>query len=112
MTIDSLIKTNEQQARQIEEMSVRIKELTAQLAWFQRRMFGRSSEKRMMLDGQLTLFDSTEDFPCSISMEEDGTGECQVNLDEDDLARMLSGSSDSCPYFQMDDEYKIVRKQM
>lgn len=44
--------------------------------------------------------------------EEDGTGECQVNLDEDDLARMLSGSSDSCPYFQMDDEYKIVRKQM
>ena len=25
MTIDSLIKTNEQQARQIEEMSVRIK---------------------------------------------------------------------------------------
>ena len=44
--------------------------------------------------------------------EEDGTGECQVNLDEDDLARMLSGSSDSCPYFQMDDEYKIVRKLM
>lgn len=75
MTIDSLIKNNEQQARQIEEMSVCIKELTAQLAWFQRRMFGRSSEKRMMLDGQLTLFDSTEDFPCSISMEEDGTGE-------------------------------------
>ena len=35
--------------------------------------------------------------------EEDGTGECQVNLDEDDLARMLSGSSD---------KYKIVRKQM
>ena len=39
--------------------------------------------------------------------EEDGTGECQVNLDEDDLARMLSGSADSCPYFQMYDEYKI-----
>lgn len=75
MTIDSLIKTNEQQARQIEEMSVRIKELTAQLAWFQRRMFGRSSEKRMMLDGQLTLFDNTEECPSSTSMEEDGTGE-------------------------------------
>ena len=37
---------------------------------------------------------------------------CQVNLDEDDLARMLSGSADSCPYFQMYDEYKIVRKQI
>lgn len=75
MTIDSLIKTNEQQARQIDEMSVRIKELTAQLAWFQRRMFGRSSEKRMMLDGQLTLFDNTEERPSSTSMEEDGMEE-------------------------------------
>lgn len=28
-----------------------------------------------MLDGQLTLFDSTEEYPSSISMEEDGTGE-------------------------------------
>lgn len=60
-TIDSLVKTNEQQARQLEEMSMRIKELTAQLAWFQRRMFGRTSEKRMALDGQLSLFDSPEE---------------------------------------------------
>lgn len=73
MTIDSLMKTNEQQVRQLEDMSVRIKELTAQLAWFQRRMFGRSSEKRMMLDGQLTLFDSTGEYPSSISMEEEGS---------------------------------------
>lgn len=42
--------------------------------------------------------------------EEDGTGECQVNLDEDDLARMLSGSADSCPYFQMYDEYKMTAR--
>ena len=52
-----------------------------------------------------------EDYEYYWIDEEDGTGECQVNLDEDDLARMLSGSSDSCPYFQMDDEYAIVRKQ-
>ena len=38
-TIESLVKTNEQQARQLEEMSIRIKELTAQIAWFQRQMF-------------------------------------------------------------------------
>ena len=44
--------------------------------------------------------------------EEDGTGECQVNLDEDDLARMLSVSSDIFQYFQLDDEYMIVRNQM
>ena len=44
--------------------------------------------------------------------EEDGQGECTVNLDEDDLARMAGGFSKGCPYFQMNDEYKIVRKQM
>ena len=34
------------------------------------------------------------------------------NLDEDEMYRFLSGSSRSCPYFQMDDEYKVVRKQI
>lgn len=71
MTIESLVKTNEQQARQLEEMSVRIKELTAQLAWFQRRMFGRSSEKRMALDGQPSLFDSTGESVPVTGMEEE-----------------------------------------
>lgn len=37
--------------------------------------------------------------------------ECLVDLDEDDLARFMSGSFDSCPYFSSDDEYSIVRKQ-
>lgn len=44
--------------------------------------------------------------------EEDGQGECMVNLDEDDLARLMRRDYESCPYFQMDDEYKVVRKQM
>ena len=35
-----------------------------------------------------------------------------VNLDEDDLARLMRSDYESCPYFQMDDEYKVVRKQM
>lgn len=38
--------------------------------------------------------------------------ECQVNMDEDDLARLMMGSRDGCPYFQFNDEYRIVRKQM
>lgn len=37
---------------------------------------------------------------------------CTVNLDEDEMVRFLSGNYVQCPYFQMDDEYKIVRKQM
>lgn len=37
--------------------------------------------------------------------------ECLVNLDEDDMYRFLSGTFNECPYYQLDDEYKIVRKQ-
>lgn len=43
--------------------------------------------------------------------DEDGYAECEVNLDEDEMARFMSSSYDSCPYYQTDDEYKIVRKQ-
>lgn len=44
--------------------------------------------------------------------EEDDFYECMVNMDEDDYARFMTGSYESCPYFQMDDEYRVVRKQM
>ena len=36
---------------------------------------------------------------------------CEMNLDEDEMFRFLSGSNYNCPYYQLDDEYKIVRKQ-
>lgn len=37
--------------------------------------------------------------------------ECLVNLDEDEFAKFLSGTMDSCPFYNNDDEYKVVRKQ-
>jgi len=37
--------------------------------------------------------------------------ECLVNLDEDELYRFLSSDFKDCPYFRLDDEYKIARKQ-
>lgn len=37
---------------------------------------------------------------------------CDVDMDEDDYARLLSSSYKSCPYYQSNDEYKIVRHQM
>lgn len=37
---------------------------------------------------------------------------CMINLDEDEAVRLMCDENYSCPYFQMDDEYKIVRKQM
>lgn len=43
--------------------------------------------------------------------DEEGYAECEVNLDEDEMARFLSTSYSACPYYQTDDEYKIVRKQ-
>ena len=36
---------------------------------------------------------------------------CVVNMDEDDLARLMQSSYKSCPYFSYGDEYRIARKQ-
>ena len=37
---------------------------------------------------------------------------CLVNLDEDEMVRFLTDRFDACPYFRLDDEYGVVRKQM
>lgn len=37
---------------------------------------------------------------------------CDRDLDEDDMARFLMGNMSCCSFYQPDDEYKIVRKQM
>ena len=44
-----------------------------------------------------------EDYECYV---------CEMDLDEDEMYKFLSSSFDSCPYYQLNDEYKIVRKQM
>lgn len=44
-----------------------------------------------------------EDYECYV---------CMVDLDEDDMSRFLSGGNFECSFYQQDDEYKIVRKQM
>lgn len=43
-----------------------------------------------------------EDWDCYV---------CLMNLDEDEFARFLRGSFDACPYYRLDDEYAVVRKQ-
>lgn len=37
---------------------------------------------------------------------------CDVNLDEDDMYRFLTGNDFTCPFYQNDDEYQVVRHQM
>ena len=44
--------------------------------------------------------------------DEDECYVCDMNLDQDDMVRFLTGTFDNCPYYQLDDEYQIVRHQM
>ena len=44
--------------------------------------------------------------------EEEDFYECDVNMDEDDFVRLISGHMKECPYYQNNDEYRIVRHQM
>lgn len=44
-----------------------------------------------------------EDYNCYI---------CEVNLDEDEMSKFLRNSIYDCHYFQLNDEYKTVRKQI
>ena len=37
---------------------------------------------------------------------------CEADLDEDEMAAFLSNRHFECPYYQTNDEYRIVRKQM
>lgn len=35
---------------------------------------------------------------------------CSANMDEDDVMRLYTAKGD-CPFFRLDDEYAVVRKQ-
>lgn len=37
---------------------------------------------------------------------------CVMNLDEDEMSRFIRGEFYECPYFQLNDEYRIVHKQI
>lgn len=37
--------------------------------------------------------------------------ECLASMDEDDYYNLLSGKNKTCPYYRLDDEYGVVRKQ-
>ena len=36
---------------------------------------------------------------------------CSVSLDEDEMYRYMEGQFRDCPYFSLQDEYAVVRKQ-
>ena len=36
---------------------------------------------------------------------------CDMDLDEDEMARFLAASADDCPYWRPGDEYRTARRQ-
>lgn len=36
---------------------------------------------------------------------------CDINLDEDEMCRFMTDTYYNCPYYRLDDEYAVVRKQ-
>ena len=44
--------------------------------------------------------------------EEDEEYYCEMEMDEDDYVRLVTGHYKGCPYYQSNDEYRIVRHQM
>lgn len=44
-----------------------------------------------------------EDYECYV---------CMVDLDEDDMSHFLSGGNFNCAFYQLDNEYLVVRKQI
>lgn len=44
--------------------------------------------------------------------EETEEYECMMDMDEDDYARLLSSKRKECPFYDGDDDYKIVRHQI
>ena len=37
---------------------------------------------------------------------------CEVDMDEDDVARLMQSGRESCPFYRNGDEYAVVRHQM
>ena len=88
-TIDSLTKTNEEQGRQLSEqnnliagLTAELKKMSAQIAWFQRQMFGRKSEKKLSIYPQPRLFDVAELDAAQESSEITETEDVKVTKEE------------------------------
>lgn len=84
---ESLRLLTEQSAKKdkmIELLEQRIKDLTAQIAWFQRQMFGRKSEKLAAIDpNQLSLFDEPE-IPAEVQQaQQEATAQIEKETPED-----------------------------
>ena len=63
----------------------------------------QTNKKNVVNCESCVFFDYDEDYDCY---------SCQMNLDEDEMVRFLSGQTRACPYYRFYDEYKSVQKQI
>lgn len=58
------------------------------------------------------MFKSNCEYCLNCVYDEDlGEEICEVDIDMDEYERFMSGSYKECPFFRIDNEYKIVEKQ-
>lgn len=66
-------------------------------------MPAKSKKKAQGACEQCNNYVYDEDYECYV---------CEMDLDEDEMARFLADDFRDCPYYQPGDEYLIVRRQM
>ncbi len=66
-------------------------------------MMGKGKKKPQGACEQCNNYVYDEDYECYV---------CEMDLDEDEMARFLADNFRDCPYYQPGDEYLVVRKQM
>lgn len=74
--------------------------------WRRQREIGMAAIRRKRKQGsceQCNNYVYDDDYECYV---------CEVDLDEDEMARFLADECRDCPYYQPGDEYLVVRRQM
>lgn len=64
---------------------------------------GKKEKKRQSNCDSCAYYMYDEEYECYV---------CDVNLDEDEMARFMSDTYYNCPYYKYGDEYSVVRKQI
>ena len=48
-------------------------------------------------------YEYDDDYECYV---------CEMDLDEDEMYKFITGNTKECPYYRNNDEYEVVRHQM
>lgn len=101
---ESLTRINEQQSRQISELTAEVKKQTAQIAWLNQRMFGRKSEKHLPDNGQPNLFEAAGvELPSEPQSEQEESEDETVTYKRKKGAKEISRNRGSAVQWKLPD---------